>query len=259
MKEMSDQKTDAHEESVARLVEKLFLDPSLIGRERPEEISYLLHAFWDNYGDYTLCMNKFICQDMCIMAERPTQASHLWHKTYSLGPTRILSELTFILTSKIMVIGNAERHWKQIKKVKSGQSNNTINLKDNKQFFCFSAYTQIRARLRQRMICSSGKLWNDDDLRGVKMDDFCGQILNPLDNNQSDANGETNSNFEVRIFCAWVETWETNKIGPNGDAILEASILREYGSLKWLDPGNGFCLKIAHPNRMNFNKQWGNK
>ena len=52
------------------------------------------------------------------------------------------------------------------------------------------------------------------------MDDFWGQILDSLKNNQLDTNGETNANGEVRIFCAWVEMWEKNKIGPNSDAIF---------------------------------------
>ena len=70
------------------------------------------------------------------------------------------------------------------------------------------------------------------------MDGFCGQILDSLDNNQLNANGETNANGEVRIFSAWVETWETNKIGPNGDDIFKARLVINYGSLKWIDPYN---------------------
>ena len=62
------------------------------------------------------------------------------------------------------------------------------------------------------------------------MDYFCGQILDSLKIKQSDSNGETNTNGEVRTFHAWVETWETSKIGPNGDAIFEARLVRKYGS-----------------------------
>ena len=70
------------------------------------------------------------------------------------------------------------------------------------------------------------------------MDDFCGQILDSLENNQLDENGETNANGEVSIFCPWVETWEKNKIGLNGDSIFETRLLRKYGSLKWTNPDN---------------------
>ena len=70
------------------------------------------------------------------------------------------------------------------------------------------------------------------------MDDFCGQILDSMENNQLYSNGGTNTNGGVRIFRAWVETWETDKIGPNGDALFEARLVRKYGSLKWINPDN---------------------
>ena len=70
------------------------------------------------------------------------------------------------------------------------------------------------------------------------MYELCGQILDFLDNNESDADGETNANGVLRIFSAWVETLETKKIWPNGDAIFEARFVRKSVSLKWLDSEN---------------------
>ena len=83
------------------------------------------------------------------------------------------------------------------------QKTNTGTLKCKKQALCFSTYIQLRARLHNRNIGSSGKLWNDNDFRGCKRDGFCGKIIDLLENNQSDANGETSANSEVGIFCAW--------------------------------------------------------
>ena len=68
-----------------------------------------------------------------------------------------------------------------------------------------------------------------------------------------------NANGGVEKFCTWVETWETKKIGTNCDAIFEARFLSKYGSLKWLEPDNKFSLRVAHTNRMHFNKQRGKK
>ena len=34
--------------------------------------------------------------------------------------------------------------------------------------------------------------------------------------------------------------------------------MRKYGSLKWLNPDTAFSLRVAHPNRINFNKKRGN-
>ena len=77
MKEASEQKTGAREEYFARLIEKLFLDTSLIGIERDGYRPDIIHTFCNEYGDYTLCVKKISRQDIWIIAERPTQASHL--------------------------------------------------------------------------------------------------------------------------------------------------------------------------------------
>ena len=40
--------------------------------------------------------------------------------------------------------------------------------------------------------------------------------------------------------------------------MFEERLVRKYGSLKWIDPDNEFSLRVDHPNKMKFNKQWGN-
>ena len=47
-------------------------------------------------------------------------------------------------------------------------------------------------------------------------------------------------------------------IGPDGDAIFEARLVRKYGSLRWLNTYNELGLRFYHPNRMNLNKKRGN-
>ena len=49
------------------------------------------------------------------------QVAHTWHKTYLVGSTIILGKLGCIVCSKILGICTAERNWKQIKAVKTGQ------------------------------------------------------------------------------------------------------------------------------------------
>ena len=44
------------------------------------------------------------------------------------------------------------------------------------------------------------------------------------------------------------------KIGPSGDSIFEARLVRKYGDLRWLDPDNTFSLRISQPERMAFTK-----
>jgi len=63
---------------------------------------------------------------------------------------------------------------------------------------------------------------------------------------------------EARIFRAWEEEREKVPIGPNGDDILEARLVRKYGGLRWLDQDNGYRICEAHPDRMFFQKRRGN-
>ncbi|KAL3798023.1 hypothetical protein ACHAW5_002626 [Stephanodiscus triporus] len=64
---------------------------------------------------------------------------------------------------------------------------------------------------------------------------------------------------DIRIFKAWQETWEKKKVGPGGDAVFRARLLRKYGGLKWFDqdstPQRVFT---AHPTKMQFEKVRGN-
>ena len=98
------------------------------------------------------------------------------------------------------------------------------------------------------MSCA-GKLWTDDDFKCCKMDDFCGDIEADL------AREKAARNNEVRNFRAWQEQWEKKKVGPNGNKIFEARLLRKYGGIKFFDidttPHRVFKV---HPSTMWFEK-----
>ncbi len=53
------------------------------------------------------------------------------------------------MLSKILGIGTAERNWKQVKAVKSGQRINTSIEKTTKQVLVYAQYQQMRAQARQ--------------------------------------------------------------------------------------------------------------
>ena len=63
---------------------------------------------------------------------------------------------------------------------------------------------------------------------------------------------------EVIIFRACKEMWENKKIGPDGDDIFEARLVRKYGGLQWLDPDHNYSLRTAHLENMSFEKKYGN-
>ena len=57
-----------------------------------------------------------------------------------------------------------------------------------------------------------------------------------------------------RLYEALEEEWEKVPIGPNGDDMLEARLVRKYGGLRWLDQDNGYRVCETHANRMFFQK-----
>ena len=47
-------------------------------------------------------------------------------------------------------------------------------------------------------------------------------------------------------------------MGPKGDQVLEARLVRKCGGIKWLDPDNGHRACETHPNNVAFEKKRGN-
>ncbi len=50
------------------LIEKLILDPGLIGSQRSRELAFLINKFKDEYGDFTNKRGKFNKANIWIMA-----------------------------------------------------------------------------------------------------------------------------------------------------------------------------------------------
>ena len=211
----SEKHTEEHKTAVARLIEKLFVDPLLVGQAKLERRAKLIDTFWQEYSDFTLHVGRSKGEDMWFIAEQLDQLAHVWHKTYSVGITEILGRLACIVTSKILGIGTAERNWKQLKSAKTGQRASLSAEKCKQQALIYGRYQQQRARIKYVKLGAAGKLWDDDDFTGCKMDVYCKEIIESLET------PDDNDGDNVRIFRAWVEEWEKKKIGPQGDVVFE--------------------------------------
>ena len=119
--EAAEKLTADHKAAVARLIEKLFVDPLLVGPARVAEMTMLINTFWSEYTDFTLRISRFRGEDMWFIAVIPDHAAYTWYKTHSVWSTIILGKLGCSVCPKILGIGTAERDWKQIKAVKTGQ------------------------------------------------------------------------------------------------------------------------------------------
>jgi hypothetical protein len=61
----------------------------------------------------------------------------------------VLDKLACLALSKILGIGTAERNWKQVNAVKSGQRVNTTIDKTRKQVLVYPQYQKIRAQVER--------------------------------------------------------------------------------------------------------------
>ena len=241
-------KTINHDQAAERLITKLILNPTLVGTERNNEIAKLIDTFMDEYGDFTNKRGMFARDNIWIIAADEYAKAYRWHFKYSLTTTKVLGKLACLVLSKILGIGTAERNWKQVKAVKSGQRVNTGIDKTKKQVLIYAQYQQTRAQARMTKQSAAGKLWEDEDFASMKMDPFCKEIKESIQADQAEK--------EVRILRLWQERWELEKIGPNGDLILEARVTKKYKGLKFFDIDDNNSVLTVH--KMIFQKRRGN-
>ena len=143
-------KLEVHDEAAERLITKLILDPTLVGNERTIQRAKLIDTFMEEFGDFTNRRGVFAKDNIWIMAADESTKAYRWHYKYSYHQTKVLGKLACLVLSKILGIGTAERNWKQVKAVKSGQRVNTSIVKTTKQVLVY---------VRQSKLSSAGKLW----------------------------------------------------------------------------------------------------
>jgi hypothetical protein len=241
-------KTINHDQAAERLITKLILNPTLVGTKRNNERAKLINTFMEEYGDFTNKHGMFACDNIWIMAADENAKAYQWHYKYSLPTTKVLGKLAYIVLLKILGIGTAERNWKQVKAIKSGQRLNTGIDKTKKQVLIYAQYQQTRAQARMTKLAAAGKLWEDEDFASMKMDPFCKEIKESLQAEQTEK--------EARVLRLWQERWELEKIDPNGNLILEAQLTKKYKRLKFVDIDENNRVMTAH--KMIFQKQCGN-
>jgi hypothetical protein len=207
-----------HDQAAKRLITKLIRNTALVGTERSNERATLVDTFMEKYGEFTNKHGMFARDNIWIMASDENAKAYRWYYKYSLPTTKVLGKLTCLVLSKILGIGTAERNWKEVTAVKSGQRVNTGIDKTNKQVLIYAQYQQTRSQARMNKLSAAGKLWEDEDFASMKMDTFCKEIKESLNVEETEQ--------PVRVLRLWQERWELNKVGPQGDSILEAHVTK---------------------------------
>ncbi len=110
--------------------------------------------------------------------------AYQWHQRYSLQGTKVLGKLACLVLSKILSIGTAEQNWKQAKYMKLGQCSHTDTNKVKKQAALYGQYQQVKAHARQSKLSSVGKLWEENDFKLLKMDKYCKDMWQSLNEDE---------------------------------------------------------------------------
>ena len=114
----------------------------------------------EEYGDFTNRHNMFARDNIWIIAADHATKAYKWHHKYSYHQMKVLGKLACLGLSNILGIGTAERKWKQVKAVKSGQHVNSTIDKTKKQVLVYAQYQQMRAQAWLNKLSTAGKLWD---------------------------------------------------------------------------------------------------
>ncbi len=165
-----------------RLIEKLILDPGLVGSQCSRELAFLINKFKDEYRDFTNKRGMFNKANIWIMASDENIQGYCWHQKYSLDCTDVLGKLVCLVLSMILGIGSAERNWKQAKKTKRGDCAQTGINKTAKQVLVYAQYQMLCGKLGKTALSCAGKLWEDTDFNCMKMDAYCKDLQEEVTN-----------------------------------------------------------------------------
>jgi hypothetical protein len=127
--------------------------------------------------------------------------AYRWHQRYSLQETKVLGKLACLVLSKILGIGTAEQNWKQVKYIKLGLRSHTDTDKVKTQAALYGHYQQVKACARQSKLSSAGKLWEKNNFKLLKMDEYCKDMWQSLDEDK----------IPRRMFRNWQEHHRTGK------------------------------------------------
>ena len=141
-----------------------------------------------------------------------------------------MGKLACLVLSKILGIGTAEQNWKQVKFTKLGLHSHTDTDRVKKQAALYGQYQQVKARAKQTKQRFAGKLWEENDFKSIKMDEYCKDVWQSLDGADK---------RPIRVFRNWQETWEKKKLGPTGNVMLHEKLKVKYVGLK-LNKNEGY-------------------
>jgi hypothetical protein len=82
-------KSSLHVNAADRLIEKLILDPMLVGTKRREKLADLIDKFKNEYGEFMSQRGRFAKDNIWMVAATQETEGFRWHAKYSIETTEV--------------------------------------------------------------------------------------------------------------------------------------------------------------------------
>ena len=172
--------------------------------------------------------------------------SHTFHCVYSYNFTTVIGKIACRLTSKILGIGQAERNWKVVKRLKKSRPKLKKDSLEKQSIIVATAGMQ-KARLKLKKDYLNQLQWLEED---EKYD----LGLNNMDVDADEAN-KKRTDRPVRRYNAWFEEWEKKAVKKN-DSVVKQKLLRKYENLEFVDQDDQTRYRII-PDNLDWKKRLG--
>lgn len=231
-----------------RLLVKLFIPGFVEDEDKWEqEKARVVNKYLEEFDDFQNHRGFWKSKSIWIVAGQSDMPAHVWHHRYSYPFTEFLGKLACIVLSKVTGIGEAERHWKANKRVRSGQRARMSAEKTKKQAAISAAHSMEKSQRRRDASKWAGKLMNDEDFNALKLGEFlhfivafcvtCKVCANTFTSagDYCDNDVQPRPRLAAREFRNWYEPWEKTLFKPGGNQYFAAIVDKKYGGISFKD------------------------
>jgi hypothetical protein len=170
-------------EACERLLIKLFL-PGYVENhpEWEQKKATMIYEFLSDLHDFQNKAGYFNKMHIWIAAISDGRSdgmhAYLWHSRYSYLFTKWLGKLGALVCAKGTGICEAERNWKENKKIRGGQRGKLSPQRTSQLATISASHSMNKSKARQAAARRVGKLMNDEDFKIMNMGEcFCAAFV----------------------------------------------------------------------------------
>lgn len=157
-------------EACERLLIKLFLPEYVENHpEWEQKKATMIDEFLSDLHDFQNKAGYFNKMHIWIAASSDGMHAYLWHSRYSYLFTKWLGKLGALVCAKGTGICEAERNWKENKKIRGGQRGKLSPQRTSQLATLSASHSMNKSKARQAAARRVGKLMNDEDFKIMNM------------------------------------------------------------------------------------------